>query len=179
MSSPSSQQALVDAIHAASPELVREILLRIAFVDRPCREAVEQEFLVQTVQSSFSRLSWDGSSPPSQERSSSTKRRRYETCARCAREYDVTKNDGEACRWHPGNLVVNWNTGSWKYHREERDGAIDSAESRVKFPERFLWSCCGMQGDVKGVGCQAGHHAEPGYSDKRVCQSDECDSMEM
>lgn len=104
MSSPSSQQTLVDAIHAASPELLREILLRIAFVDRPCREAVEQEFLVQTVQSSFSRLSWDGSAP-SQVRSSSTKRRRYECCARCEREYDVTKNDGEACRWHPGEFL--------------------------------------------------------------------------
>ncbi|KAB2576087.1 hypothetical protein DBV05_g5333 [Lasiodiplodia theobromae] len=105
MSSPSSQQTLVDAIHAASPELLREILLRIAFVDRPCREAVEQEFLVQTVQSSFSRLSWDGSAP-SQTRSSSTKRRRYECCARCEREYDVTKNDGEACRWHPAGVMA-------------------------------------------------------------------------
>ena len=202
MASSSSQQTVIDAIQAASPELLREILLRIAFTERPCREAVEQEFLVQTMQSSFSRLSWDGYSTPSpslqaMQRSSPTKRRRYECCARCAKEYDVTKNDGEACLWHPGmsgspytgagadesfhagNLVVNSNSGFWKYHREERDGAIDSAESRMKFPERFLWSCCGMQGDVKGVECQTGHHAEPGYSDKRVCQYDQCDAMDM
>ncbi|KAK0645338.1 hypothetical protein DIS24_g7988 [Lasiodiplodia hormozganensis] len=221
MSSPSSQQTLVDAIHAASPELLREILLRIAFVDRPCREAVEQEFLVQTVQSSFSRLSWDGSAP-SQTRSSSTKRRRYECCARCEREYDVTKNDGEACRWHPvpeaapttgGNNClplpeVNvdapastkrkryemceqchkefdttknssdacvWHSGDlevdvygdfWADHDEDYHGEIDTEEMREEFPDGFIWEgCCEQRGSAKG--CEVSEHVAAPFTAKK------------
>lgn len=93
----SSSQVLVDAIMAASPDILREALLRLAFTNG-CREAVEQEFLVQ---STFERLSL-GEPNHQASRSSSTKRRRYETCARCTKEYDVTKNDAGACRWHGG-----------------------------------------------------------------------------
>lgn len=82
---------------AASPDILREALLRLAFTNG-CREAVEQEFLVQ---STFERLSL-GEPNHQASRSSSTKRRRYETCARCTKEYDVTKNDAGACRWHGG-----------------------------------------------------------------------------
>lgn len=170
----SSSQVLVDAIMAASPDILREALLRLAFTNG-CREAVEQEFLVQ---STFERLSL-GEPNHQASRSSSTKRRRYETCARCTKEYDVTKNDAGACRWHGGSLDVDWSSGRWKYHREERDGPIDSDVMRQRFPERYVWSCCGTAGDVRNSGCRSGHHAEPGYSEKRVCQSGESMPMEM
>lgn len=78
-----------------------------------------------------------------------------------------------------GSLDVDWSSGRWKYHREERDGPIDSDVMRQRFPERYVWSCCGTAGDVRNSGCRSGHHAEPGYSEKRVCQSGESMPMEM
>lgn len=64
--------------------------------------------------------------------------------------------------------------GHWKYHDEDRDGKIDTAEMRTTFPERFIWSCCSKQGGgvvkQQSEGCQWSHHVEPDYSTKRFRQ---------
>lgn len=153
---PSSDQnmTLVHAIMDASPELVKSALLRMIF-DEHCKKVAEREFLVESGCGAFM---------------VSAKRRKWEVCGRCSQEFNVTMNSSDDCRWHRGSLDVDLESGSWKYHEEDRDGKIDTAEMRRKFPERFVWSCCGARGDVKASGCQWDYHAEEGHCAKRTRQ---------
>lgn len=82
----SSPEPLADAIMHASPDLLRQVLFRIAFLDG-CKEAVERQFQMQSTAA---------------ENGSSVKRRKYEVCGRCNQGFDITMNPDNACKWHRG-----------------------------------------------------------------------------
>jgi hypothetical protein len=106
------------------------------------------------------------------------KRRRYEVCINCRKDYDVTSNCRLACVSHQGklpihqicpvvrqplieslllttagptgDLEVDWEGGFWDDHDEECHGRIDTDDMRRECPDGFVWNCCDRKADNRG-----------------------------
>ncbi|KAG8626355.1 hypothetical protein KVT40_005300 [Elsinoe batatas] len=140
MSSAPSSTTVEHAIRAADKDRLRAVLL--AVVKLPEAKAfVERQLLVPT-------------SPG--DNNTASKRKRYEHCVNCKEEFDVNFNDEVACRWHDGELEVDWDGDFWADHDEDCHGTIDTEDMREEYPEGFTWSCCDEPGGSEG--CQVGEH---------------------
>ncbi|PVH96153.1 hypothetical protein DM02DRAFT_599716 [Periconia macrospinosa] len=94
--------------------------------------------------------------------SAGDKRKRFEICIQCEKEYNVETNDEKSCVWHSGELDVDDDDDFWADHDEDIHGIIDSDELREQYPEGYTWSCCGERGGTS-EGCERGpHESEPG-----------------
>lgn len=80
--------AVEDAIREATNDRVRIVLLSIVKESPVARDLVSKELLVQQKEDS-----------PSGNR---RKRKRYEICKQCSKEYAVEQNHGKICVHHPG-----------------------------------------------------------------------------
>ena len=77
---------------------------------------------------------------------------RYVSCAQCEEEFDVAKNDREACRWHPGEMEPQEDCGDMN----PCDPDLNEPGAKEDFAEFFNWTCCGAQGDEEG--CKVSPH---------------------
>ncbi|OJD38693.1 uncharacterized protein BKCO1_4000201 [Diplodia corticola] len=94
-------------------------------------------------------------------KSKSAKRKRFDRCEQCERDFDVTANGHDHCVWHSGYLMINSEEGYWCGAAED----IDTQENRQEFPEAFVWSCCNEQSDAEG--CLIGYHKAGTASQKK------------
>lgn len=78
---------LVDAINSAVPDRLRKTLM--AVIDDPSGRAIVENQLLQPVDASST------TTIP-------TKRKKYEICGQCNKEFDATENANDACVWHGG-----------------------------------------------------------------------------
>ena len=79
------------------------------------------------------------------------RRKRFEHCAQCGEEYDVTCNGGEECCLHPGEqeMVEDfWCDSDMSY-----DEIMAVKDDWLK---GFMFSCCRKLGDEEG--CEIGRH---------------------
>ncbi|KAF2220970.1 hypothetical protein BDZ85DRAFT_283871 [Elsinoe ampelina] len=136
-----SSTTVEHAIRAADKARLRAVLL--AVINLPEAKAfAERQLLVPA--------------SPSGTQPTASKRKRYEHCINCEEEFDVNFNDEEACRWHDGELEVDWDGDFWADHDEDCHGTIDTEDMREENPEGFKWDCCDEPGDAEG--CQVGEH---------------------
>ncbi|KAI9655119.1 MAG: hypothetical protein M1821_005602 [Bathelium mastoideum] len=133
--SPVSDQ-LHAAILAAAPERLKIVLLDL------CNNSEEAATMA-------SNLLLTGS----------MKRKRYETCENCDKEFDVNHNGQKDCQFHLGTKEVDYDTdnSAWEDYEEARFGPREEHEEDI--PEGFLWTCCNKRGD--GDGCTIKEHIAP------------------
>lgn len=69
-----------------------------------------------------------------------------------------SKDDEDAhdCRFHSGELEVDYDHYDWPDHDEDCHGTIDSDGLRAEYPECYIWSCCNQPGDASG--CKGSRH---------------------
>ncbi|KAF2825775.1 hypothetical protein CC86DRAFT_34829 [Ophiobolus disseminans] len=84
---------------------------------------------------------------------------RYEICAQCKQEYDVTQNCSDACQWHPG--VMEPDMDEFFADHGPEHGPVE--DYRDEMPEGFVWDCCDARGDEEG--CEVNVHL-PGVGKK-------------
>jgi len=99
--------------------------------------------------------------------------KRFEICIQCYQEYDVTKNDENSCRWHPGSCPpigmhlrqkitdhlpgeceADYDADVWADHDENCHG--DPEDLRDDCPQGYKWICCEEPENAKG--CETGMH---------------------
>ncbi|KAI8954489.1 hypothetical protein F4801DRAFT_533397 [Xylaria longipes] len=90
-------------------------------------------------------------------------------CVQCQDAFYEEENGDKACRYHDGELDVDYDSDVWADHDERCHGTIDTDENRAAYPEGFVWNCCGKSG-YRG-GCTRGRHDALGgqrgkYADK-------------
>ncbi|KAJ5799625.1 uncharacterized protein N7518_001693 [Penicillium psychrosexuale] len=64
---------------------------------------------------------------------------RYASCVNCKKEFDVTSNTEENCRYHPRGDEP---TGEDLYVDNYDEFEVDTDEMREEFPECFTFACC-------------------------------------
>ncbi|KAI0861784.1 hypothetical protein F4860DRAFT_159117 [Xylaria cubensis] len=77
-------------------------------------------------------------------------------CVQCQSPFHEEDNYNKACRYHDGNLEVDYDSDVWADHDENCHGPIDTDENRLEYPEGFVWSCCDKLGHRSG--CTRGRH---------------------
>ena len=65
---------------------------------------------------------------------------------------DISSNDSNYERYHPGYLDIDWDGDFWADWDEDCHGYIDTEERREEYPEGFIYSCCNQDGTSNG--CQ-------------------------
>lgn len=80
-----------DAIREATNDRVRFVLLNMVKENPIARELASKALLVQQQESSPT--------------GNNKKRKRFEICSQCSKEYAVEENHGKICVHHPGKLV--------------------------------------------------------------------------
>lgn len=83
---------LEDAIREATNDRVRIVLLDMVKENPVARELASKALLVQQEEAS-----------PSDNKK---KRKRYEICKQCSKEYAVEENHGKICAHHPGKSIL-------------------------------------------------------------------------
>ncbi|KAI1268503.1 hypothetical protein F5Y18DRAFT_375613 [Xylariaceae sp. FL1019] len=78
-------------------------------------------------------------------------------CVQCQEPFYEEENTKTGCRYHKGELEVDYESGVWDDHDEDCFGPRDTAENRRAFPEGFIWSCCDRLGHRSG--CKTGKHS--------------------
>ncbi|UPX15091.1 uncharacterized protein EKO05_0005554 [Ascochyta rabiei] len=96
-------------------------------------------------------------------------RQRYEICANCEEEYDVTLNRNNSCRYHAGGLFLNFGLECWREaicegEIEDCGDIEDAAENRRKHAGGCNYSCCWCPAP-----CMVGGHRP--HKSKRLCNS--------
>jgi hypothetical protein len=56
---------------------------------------------------------------------------------------------------HPGDLEVNYESGTWDDWDENCHGKIDTKSNKSEYPDGFTWTCCGKEGTYAS-GCEEG-----------------------
>ncbi|KAJ5284028.1 hypothetical protein N7534_000663 [Penicillium rubens] len=135
------------AINDASNKTLRAVLKSIcAKNDQACKEAESQLVVTDT-------------DTNTEESSGNNKRQvpRYAFCANCEKEFDVTTNTKEICRYHPEPSEP---TGDDLYVDNYDEFEVDTDEMREDFPECFTFACC--DGNLKDNpdGCVSDFHRE-------------------
>ncbi|KAK5055374.1 hypothetical protein LTR84_013124 [Exophiala bonariae] len=133
-----SNLAVEDAIREATNDRVRIVLLSIVKESSVARDLVSKELLVQQKEDSASR--------------NPKKRKRYEICKQCSKEYAVEQNHEKICVHHPGAKQLDFNSGFWKFVKND-DQIKDDEESQ----EGYEWTCCHERGNA--VGCTTSEHS--------------------
>ncbi|ORY15296.1 hypothetical protein BCR34DRAFT_478044, partial [Clohesyomyces aquaticus] len=89
-----------------------------------------------------------------QKRKRAYTRQRFEICGQCDTEYDALSNATVSCIWHtvyyPSTPIYNGDHDTWTDWDIESVSEWDNEESRKKYPEGFLWSCCDRSGEKEG-----------------------------
>jgi hypothetical protein len=100
----SQQQALEKAIDSAQPPRLRAMLKVLCRVDRDTEDFVASDFLTTEDSTATDARSRKRSADSETEQPKQAKRfkPRFPMCVQCEQEFDVTKNSGDACNWHPG-----------------------------------------------------------------------------
>ncbi|OAG03085.1 uncharacterized protein CC84DRAFT_1219992 [Paraphaeosphaeria sporulosa] len=161
---------LLGAIQAATPDRLREVLTALCLEQRATFTATYQKLLVDESQQLDVGDSEDDASaseaelPPKRRfpmpegpaPQLGNKRKRYEVCKQCDKEYDSLVNTKTSCIYHDGELEVDWEGDIWADHDERCHGTINTEAMRKEYPEGFLWSCCDRFGDK--TGCRKGPH---------------------
>ncbi|KAF9776696.1 hypothetical protein IL306_005089 [Fusarium sp. DS 682] len=84
-------------------------------------------------------------------------------CVQCDHVFTHEDNTEKSCRYHPGDLEVDYEEDFWADHDERIYGEIDTPEMREEMPDGFRWTCCDKLGGRKG--CTKGkHQADPAKS---------------
>jgi hypothetical protein len=86
------------AINDASDKTLRAVLKSICAKNDQARNEAESQLLVTDTD------------PDTEESSGNNKRQvpHYAFCINCEKEFDVTTNTKESCRYHPGDDYSNW-----------------------------------------------------------------------
>ncbi|KAL7784098.1 cytochrome P450 [Trichoderma ceciliae] len=77
-------------------------------------------------------------------------------CVQCDLIFNPSFNLYKECRYHSGQLEVDWHGDFWADHDENCHGIIDMDEMREEYPEGFVWTCCNKEGGEEG--CRSGRH---------------------
>lgn len=83
------------------------------------------------------------------------KRRRYEICDNCNKDFDVSKAS-KNCVFHPEMSEPDDESDFWADHDENCHGTIDSDWCRKEYPEELIYPCCDR--DLNSTGCVRGYH---------------------
>ncbi|PVH96151.1 hypothetical protein DM02DRAFT_659501 [Periconia macrospinosa] len=138
---PANTQRLLlgEAILSATDVRVRRTLLKICGKNREAHLIACSELLTDPAPSASS-ASGTGQ-----------KRKRFEVCMKCKKEYNVEQNNDEACAWHHGQLLfINDDHDIWIDYDDRVYGPMDSKENQEMWPTAFLWGCCDKRADAKG-----------------------------
>ncbi|KAI1146657.1 hypothetical protein F4825DRAFT_439947 [Nemania diffusa] len=77
-------------------------------------------------------------------------------CGQCQDSFYEEENNDKACRYHSGELEVDYESDVWADHDENCHGEINTDSNRIEFPEGFIWDCCDKLGYRSG--CTRGRH---------------------
>ncbi|KAH6603185.1 cytochrome p450 [Trichoderma cornu-damae] len=95
-------------------------------------------------------------------------------CVQCDLPFDPSRNTYKKCRYHSGDMEVDWDGDCWADHDEDCHGAIDTEEMREEHPSGFFWNCCDRSGEQEG--CRLGRHeADPSKSKRGMGYGSETD----
>lgn len=183
--------ATAQAVLAADLDRLQYVLLKV-LENEHGRSLVEDELLVTATDSENDIKSPE--EPGAAAVAASNKRKRFEYCVQCKKEFEVTKNGPEACVWHEGIIYLestkggvlhvfvanasrqkgemepDYDSGFWADNDEDCHGPVDSKENREDYPEGFIWDCCEEKGN-ESTGCETGFHlvGEPPKKRSRMC----------
>ncbi|KAJ4296794.1 hypothetical protein N0V90_006842 [Kalmusia sp. IMI 367209] len=137
-SNESQAQHLSNAIDSATPDRLRAVLHKVSAEIPGAFAAISNELLLKP--GALKRAApWadhsagDEEDPGHEEDSDYSdeepnagparkRRQRYEICGQCDKEYDVLLNGKTECRWHDGDLEVDYDGGFWDDHDENCHG---------------------------------------------------------
>ncbi|KAK4862136.1 hypothetical protein LT330_003274 [Penicillium expansum] len=139
------------AINNASEQRLRAVLKSICAKNDEARKEAESQMLVVATET--------------KESSNSNKRAvpRYAFCVNCKKEFDVTTNTEENCRYHPKD---NEPTGEDLYVDNYDEFEVDTEEMREDFPHCFTFPCCDGNLEDNPHGCVTDFHREQYPQDK-------------
>lgn len=175
-------ETLVQAIQQASQPRLASTLL--ALLECPQAKAIiEGQLLLNCASLACSPTSRKRALESSASPRKAQKRIRYQTCTQCKKEFDASNNSNNACKWHPGELVLHLKA-IWSNHHvldpapgccsDKQLGELeldhdsstwdDWDESWCpekdtmadEMPEGFLWTCCDEDGLAEG--CNTTRH---------------------
>lgn len=142
---------LAVALAGLTKTRLHDVVSSLAASDRTIEAALEKALLVADVPSPDVPSRKRKSSAPHPKRPAKP---RYLVCQQCEADFDVTKNNPEACRWHPGECEPDYESDFWADHDENCHGIISTL--RDEYPEGFIYDCCEEDGTSKG--CEVGRH---------------------
>ncbi|KAI5358381.1 hypothetical protein Slin15195_G108340 [Septoria linicola] len=101
-----------------------------------------------------------------------TKRKRWEVCVQCEKDFDVTMNEKQQCRRHPGSKEIDHRYDFWTDLNLELDGNLSDHAEETEYEDGFMWSCC--EKPLASPGCVASEHRAGTLqkSEKKVKRSD-------
>ena len=93
--------------------------------------------------------------PAKKHRLNGSPRPRYLMCENCEKEYDVTANDLQPCRYHEGNKEVYDEEDFWA----DDDYPVDFYDfvDEPDYQRGFIWDCCDLRAD-NAEGCIKDSH---------------------
>ncbi|KAJ9609962.1 hypothetical protein H2200_006292 [Cladophialophora chaetospira] len=145
---------LTDAIDAATASRLRMVLHQLCEDSSEAKNLVTKALLLPSAESNLSALG----------DTTSRKRKRYEVCKNCNKEYEVERNNHGNCVYHPGEKIVDYESSMWDDHDDKTHGAPEMHEDDPDFQDGFNWSCC--EGEIASKGCETTKH-EPKVSGSR------------
>ena len=96
------------------------------------------------------------SQPAKKHRLNGLSKPRYLTCQNCEKEYDVTLNVGQPCRYQSSYKMVDDDSDFWADHDEDCHGHYESFENDPDCQAGFIWECCERSGGEEG--CMQDRH---------------------
>lgn len=95
-------EPITTAILSATHERLQDTLIDLVKKDKHTRELFEKALLVPEAAPTTGRNDCLPLPEVTVDAPASTKRKRYETCEQCHKEFDTTKSSSDACVWHSG-----------------------------------------------------------------------------
>ncbi|KAF2817516.1 uncharacterized protein BDZ99DRAFT_565250 [Mytilinidion resinicola] len=147
------------------------LLRRLSRNSESVRDFLAEELLTteSEVYSSNSESEDEAAYRPSKRRRIPYAHVRYQKCAQCLEEFDITDNTTGCCTWHEGELELDYEADTWIDWDEYAHGPRDTLQHREEYPDGFTWTCCDEPGDAEG--CESGRHStvhgEPPQKRKR------------
>ncbi|CAI7635750.1 unnamed protein product [Penicillium glandicola] len=143
------------AINDLSHQTLRAVLKSICAKNDEARKEAESQLLVITTNT---KESPDNNKQPVP---------RYAFCTNCEKDFDVTTNGEESCRYHPGATTQKW-TSRFRQSEPSEDlyvdndwpESVDTDEMRERYPECFIFECCEGNLEDNPDGCEFGFHRE-------------------
>ncbi|KAL2017188.1 hypothetical protein VTK56DRAFT_2508 [Thermocarpiscus australiensis] len=85
-------------------------------------------------------------------------------CLRCQQAYSEAENASDACLYHPGDLLLDYESEAWVGC--VGDEVRDDEDARRDNPEGFPWTCCEKSGCERG--CTRDWHQQGGSKRARL-----------